>query len=150
MLSTYPRRSRYSHSCLGALNWATGETVAVKEITLANIPKGEISQIMVDSSSSNAVQTAHSHALPPVRDRSAQKPECVYLHQIRFTYRHCFSIRISSSIRDSSRHGNSCTSFWSVSYFTSRKPSLRFDFADSAKMGPYTPFANGLASSRRT
>ncbi|KAF9651668.1 hypothetical protein BDM02DRAFT_3090819 [Thelephora ganbajun] len=29
-----------------ALNWATGETVAVKEITLANIPKGEISQIM--------------------------------------------------------------------------------------------------------
>jgi hypothetical protein len=36
---------------LGALNWATGETVAVKEITLSNIPKGELSQIMV----SNAV-----------------------------------------------------------------------------------------------
>lgn len=32
---------------LGALNWATGETVAVKEITLSNIPKGEIHQIMV-------------------------------------------------------------------------------------------------------
>jgi hypothetical protein len=31
----------------GALNWATGETVAVKEITLSNIPKGELSQIMV-------------------------------------------------------------------------------------------------------
>ena len=32
---------------VGALNWATGETVAVKEITLSNIPKGELSQIMV-------------------------------------------------------------------------------------------------------
>ncbi|KAG6335620.1 hypothetical protein ID866_3477 [Astraeus odoratus] len=30
----------------GALNWATGETVAVKEIQLSNIPKGELSQIM--------------------------------------------------------------------------------------------------------
>ena len=32
---------------LGALNWATGETVAVKEIQLSNIPKGELGQIMV-------------------------------------------------------------------------------------------------------
>ncbi|THH12926.1 hypothetical protein EW146_g7242 [Bondarzewia mesenterica] len=30
----------------GALNWATGETVAVKEIQLSNIPKGELGQIM--------------------------------------------------------------------------------------------------------
>ncbi|KAI6042650.1 hypothetical protein EDC04DRAFT_2657661 [Pisolithus marmoratus] len=29
-----------------ALNWATGETVAVKEIQLSNIPKGELAQIM--------------------------------------------------------------------------------------------------------
>ncbi|KAJ7572185.1 kinase-like domain-containing protein [Mycena floridula] len=29
-----------------ALNWATGETVAVKEIQLGNIPKGEIGEIM--------------------------------------------------------------------------------------------------------
>ncbi|RPD56118.1 kinase-like protein [Lentinus tigrinus ALCF2SS1-7] len=29
-----------------ALNWATGETVAIKEITLSNIPKSEIGQIM--------------------------------------------------------------------------------------------------------
>ncbi|KIK98973.1 hypothetical protein PAXRUDRAFT_30797 [Paxillus rubicundulus Ve08.2h10] len=29
-----------------ALNWATGETVAVKEIQLSNIPKGELGQIM--------------------------------------------------------------------------------------------------------
>ncbi|TDL22240.1 hypothetical protein BD410DRAFT_788970 [Rickenella mellea] len=29
-----------------ALNWATGETVAVKEIQLSNIPKGEIGEIM--------------------------------------------------------------------------------------------------------
>ncbi|KAK7464923.1 Protein kinase of the Mitotic Exit Network, variant 2 [Stygiomarasmius scandens] len=29
-----------------ALNWATGETVAVKEITLANIPKSELGEIM--------------------------------------------------------------------------------------------------------
>jgi hypothetical protein len=32
---------------IGALNWATGETVAVKEIQLANIPKAELSDIMV-------------------------------------------------------------------------------------------------------
>ena len=32
---------------VGALNWATGETVAVKEIQLSNIPKGELGQIMV-------------------------------------------------------------------------------------------------------
>ncbi|KAJ7037780.1 hypothetical protein C8F04DRAFT_1393450 [Mycena alexandri] len=29
-----------------ALNWATGETVAVKEIQLSNIPKGELGEIM--------------------------------------------------------------------------------------------------------
>lgn len=29
------------------MNWATGETVAVKEIQLSNIPKGELGQIMV-------------------------------------------------------------------------------------------------------
>lgn len=34
----------------GALNWATGETVAVKEIQLSNIPKGELGQIMVSHS----------------------------------------------------------------------------------------------------
>jgi hypothetical protein len=34
----------------GALNWATGETVAVKEIQLSNIPKGELGQIMVSTS----------------------------------------------------------------------------------------------------
>ena len=34
-------------SSVGALNWATGETVAVKEIQLSNIPKNEIGQIMV-------------------------------------------------------------------------------------------------------
>lgn len=33
--------------CTGALNWATGETVAIKEIQLSNIPKSEIGQIMV-------------------------------------------------------------------------------------------------------
>ena len=33
----------------GALNWATGETVAVadKEIEMANIPKSELGEIMV-------------------------------------------------------------------------------------------------------
>ena len=31
----------------GALNWATGETVAVKEIQLGNIPKAELGEIMV-------------------------------------------------------------------------------------------------------
>ena len=34
-------------SYAGALNWATGETVAIKEITLSNIPKAELGEIMV-------------------------------------------------------------------------------------------------------
>jgi hypothetical protein len=36
---------------IGALNWATGETVAVKEIQLSNIPKGELGEIMVSRNS---------------------------------------------------------------------------------------------------
>jgi hypothetical protein len=36
-------------STIGALNWATGETVAVKEIQLSNIPKGELGEIMVSN-----------------------------------------------------------------------------------------------------
>jgi len=32
---------------IGALRWATGETVAVKEIRLSNIPKGDLGEIMV-------------------------------------------------------------------------------------------------------
>ncbi|KAH8114562.1 hypothetical protein DFH11DRAFT_1689039 [Phellopilus nigrolimitatus] len=41
------RVSRNSFSIAsGALNWATGETVAVKEIQLANIPKAELGEIM--------------------------------------------------------------------------------------------------------
>jgi hypothetical protein len=38
---------------IGALNWATGETVAVKEIQLSNIPKGEIGEIMVSNAFSD-------------------------------------------------------------------------------------------------
>jgi hypothetical protein len=36
---------------IGALNWATGETVAVKEIQLSAIPKSELGEIMVSSAS---------------------------------------------------------------------------------------------------
>jgi hypothetical protein len=45
---------------LGALNWATGETVAVKEIQLSNIPKGELGQIMVRVDSCIAFYCTHS------------------------------------------------------------------------------------------
>lgn len=38
---------------IGALNWATGETVAVKEIQLSNIPKGELGEIMVSFNNSD-------------------------------------------------------------------------------------------------
>jgi hypothetical protein len=34
----------------GALNWTTGETVAVKQIQLANIPKVDLSEIMASRS----------------------------------------------------------------------------------------------------
>lgn len=43
-------QSRSEHCTAGALNWATGETVAVKEITLSNIPKSELGEIMVRGS----------------------------------------------------------------------------------------------------
>lgn len=35
------------HYVKGALNWATGETVLVKEIQLSNFPKAELGEIMV-------------------------------------------------------------------------------------------------------
>lgn len=40
-------RDHVPHDISGALNWATGETVAVKEIQLSNIPKAELGEIMV-------------------------------------------------------------------------------------------------------
>lgn len=43
--------SKISLENVGALNWATGETVAVKEIQLSNIPKSELGEIMVCPSS---------------------------------------------------------------------------------------------------
>lgn len=30
-----------------ALNWTSGETVAIKQISISNIPEGELSDIMV-------------------------------------------------------------------------------------------------------
>lgn len=47
----------------GALNWATGETVAVKEIQLSNIPKGEIGEIMVSDHESKLM---HAYSFPRV------------------------------------------------------------------------------------
>ncbi|KAG6853052.1 hypothetical protein C0991_007196 [Blastosporella zonata] len=44
-LNDYVRVSQVS-LLSGALNWATGETVAVKEIQLSNIPKAELGEIM--------------------------------------------------------------------------------------------------------
>ena len=57
----------------GALNWATGETVAVKEIQLTNIPKGELGEIMVSGISVSYVQT-HFHPCS-VRNRPPQEPK---------------------------------------------------------------------------
>ena len=34
---------------VGALNWTTGETVAVKQIQLSNIPKGDLGEIMAST-----------------------------------------------------------------------------------------------------
>lgn len=45
--SATPAMRRLKLLRTGALNWATGETVAIKEIQLSNIPKSEIGQIMV-------------------------------------------------------------------------------------------------------
>lgn len=40
------RRLSYRH-CPGALNWTTGETVAIKQIQLSTIAKGDLGEIMV-------------------------------------------------------------------------------------------------------
>lgn len=32
---------------IGALNWITGETVAIKQIQMVNIPKSQLGEIMV-------------------------------------------------------------------------------------------------------
>lgn len=58
----------------GALNWATGETVAIKEIQLSNIPKSEIGQIMVSMSNSAVYPLVAKSS--SVRNRSAQEPDC--------------------------------------------------------------------------
>ena len=60
---------------IGALNWATGETVAIKEIQLSNIPKSEIGQIMACTSIRYICLLAHPH-VHLGRDRLAQKLEC--------------------------------------------------------------------------
>lgn len=59
----------------GALNWATGETVAVKEIQLANIPKAELGEIMVRYT---VFTPAHHIDTSPVRNRSIEEPKCVH------------------------------------------------------------------------
>jgi hypothetical protein len=55
VLYASPSPSHSLGSRSGALNWATGETVAVKEIQLSNIPKGELGQIMVRAVSSSCL-----------------------------------------------------------------------------------------------
>lgn len=59
----------------GALNWATGETVAVKEIQLSNIPKGELGQIMV--SLLYIASCALVQDILVVRNRLVEKFECM-------------------------------------------------------------------------
>lgn len=66
------RRDYAEGRFIGALNWATGETVAVKEIQLSNIPKGELGEIMVsDVDFGWTIDTI----FPLVRDRLAQELE---------------------------------------------------------------------------
>jgi hypothetical protein len=60
----------------GALNWATGETVAVKEIQLSNIPKGELGQIMVGLL--YIASCALVQDILVVRNRLAEKFECTW------------------------------------------------------------------------
>lgn len=69
-------RSYSSTSLIGALNWTTGETVAVKQIQLANIPKSELGEIMART---NIYATVLCEAYFPSwsleRDRSIEKSQ---------------------------------------------------------------------------
>ena len=65
---------------LGALNWATGETVAIKEIQLSNIPKSEIGQIMVSSSAVIDMAVLHGVFSCAVRDQLVEELERTSLY----------------------------------------------------------------------
>lgn len=67
----------------GALNWATGETVAIKEIQLGNIPKGEIGQIMVCGSRARDDTKVLMGALTSLRLTSSRISTYVLLKPIQ-------------------------------------------------------------------
>jgi len=67
-----------------ALNWGTGQTVAVKQVRLSDLPKSELRVIMVRSFGGgdvctfgvvSALLTWWCHPLT-ARDRSSKKPQC--------------------------------------------------------------------------
>ena len=58
----YPRSAIARTPYEGALNWATGETVAIKVITLSNIPKAELGEIMVRRTRPGARSTVLTRA----------------------------------------------------------------------------------------
>ncbi len=61
---------------LGALNWTTGEAVAVKQIQLSSIPKAELAEIMVGFPSFRFFSCVDGNGA--VRDRSLKESECRY------------------------------------------------------------------------
>lgn len=68
--------NKISAGWIGALNWATGETVAVKEIQLSNIPKSELGEIMVRSFLPFSLDIIIHSRARIVRDRFIEEPEC--------------------------------------------------------------------------
>lgn len=77
---------------LGALNFTNGETVAVKQIQLSNIPKAELGEIMVSRGklgySCCCVRKLTSiPSCLTVRDRSAQESQCRLCLVLKIEYR---------------------------------------------------------------
>lgn len=62
-----------------ALNWGTGETVAVKQVRLADLPKSELRVIMVSESFAVVVFATKTETRLNIccaaRNRSSQKPK---------------------------------------------------------------------------
>lgn len=62
----------------GALNFTNGETVAVKQIQLTNIPKAEVDDIMVSGPSTSCLEGCESLLcrVSTVRNPPTQEPQC--------------------------------------------------------------------------
>lgn len=133
-----------------ALNWATGETVAVKEIQLANIPKAELGEIMV--------RTHLYLHMCPTQIWIQSEIDLLKNLNVGDTFRRNVHASLSPRLASEHRQVQRICEDKRVSL---HHPRVRFPSSrcwalaskplpGSVRMAPSMPFASGLASSQRT